>query len=423
MICHIDADAFFASALQRKRPDLKGKKLLALGMGGGCVIAASYEAKACGVKTGMRLVDAKKLCPDAIALPSDFDEALLASRQIEGILQDICPVLQRYSVDEWFLDLVSLPGGLKRDLAAWGKDMQNEILAKTALTVSLGIGESKLLSKMASEYRKPAGLTIVSHTHSSSYGGRGAMQAHPSFLTLERFLQDRPAAAIPGIGKRRELHAEAHGWKTAWSVAHAPPEMILKLFGRPGIVMQRELQGERMEKVEKKRSPPKSISRCRSFPPTTHRDIIYSHLLHHVTYTLIKMRRENLACRLVSVWMRGVIEEGSGRFPHESRESKLPQPMDTEEQLLPYIVHCFEKIFEAGNAYTQVGLALLALHPKGGTQYSLFECPRTMDEAEDMQEAMDTVHKRFGRASLKRGAAMAVRGSKKQHVHLINEYQ
>ena len=76
MLAHIDADAFFASALQRRHPELKGQPLLALGMGGGCVIAASYEAKALGVKTGMRLVEARKLAPKAIAMPSDFSEAL-----------------------------------------------------------------------------------------------------------------------------------------------------------------------------------------------------------------------------------------------------------------------------------------------------------------------------------------------------------
>ena len=127
MIAHIDADAFFASALQRKRPDLVGKPLLALGMGGGCVIAASYEAKAKGVKTGMRLSEARKLCRGAIALPSDFDEALLASRQIEQILQNRCPIIERYSVDEWFLDLKSLPGGLPDNVKYWALELQETI--------------------------------------------------------------------------------------------------------------------------------------------------------------------------------------------------------------------------------------------------------------------------------------------------------
>jgi DNA polymerase-4 len=119
MICHVDADAFFASALQRRQPQLRGKPLLALGMGGGCVIAASYEAKAFGVKTGMPLREARRLCPQAVAMPSDFSEALAASREIESILRDECPLVEQMSVDEWYLDLASLPGAESIDISGW----------------------------------------------------------------------------------------------------------------------------------------------------------------------------------------------------------------------------------------------------------------------------------------------------------------
>ena len=87
MIAHLDADAFFASVLKRKDPSLNGKPLLVTGMGGGCVIAASYEAKAYGVKTGMRLSDAKKLVPNFVVLPSDFKEACVASMALQDIIQ------------------------------------------------------------------------------------------------------------------------------------------------------------------------------------------------------------------------------------------------------------------------------------------------------------------------------------------------
>lgn len=435
MIAHIDADAFFASALQRKRPDLKGKPLLALGMGGGCVIAASYEAKAKGVKTGMRLSEARKLCPKAVALPSDFDEALLASRQIEKILENRCPIIQRYSVDEWFLDLKSIPGGLPDNLKYWAQELQDTVEKSTSLTVSIGIASSKLLAKMASEYVKPAGMTIVWPTHKTGDGacperarsasrtepnkhhpsrGRGA-QGHPSLLTVDVFLQDRVAAAIPGIGKRRDLHCKAHKWKTAWDIATAPQKDIQKLFGRPGLAMQKELLGECLEPVCNESTPPKSISRTRSFSPTRDRDMVYAHLLHHLTYTMLKMRREGLACTSVSVWLR------NGEYTFDQKESKLPQPMDTEEQVLPYVHRCFEKLYEFGVGYTQVGLGLYGLNPKGGTQYSLFENARKIDEAEDIQEAMDTLHARYGREALKRGSAMPVTSAKRQRLNTINE--
>ncbi len=423
MICHIDADAFFASALQRKRPELRGKPLLALGMGGGCVIAASYEAKAKGVKTGMRLSEARRLCPKAIALPSDFDEALLASRQIEQILENRCPVIERYSVDEWFLDLASIVGGIPADLPAWMTELQDTVKRSTELTVSIGAAPSKLLAKMASEYRKPAGATVVMTCQKMQRMQRltsiPSVSSVPSVssassIPLEIFLRDRPAEAIPGIGRRRGLHSEAHGWKTAWDIANAPKNLVRKLFGRPGLAMQRELLGEALENVSIESAPPKSISRTRSFPSTRNREIVYAHLLHHLTYTMLKMRRDGLACRAVSVWLR------SGEYTFDQKESKLPLPMDTEEQVLPYVHRCFETLFEPGNDYTQIGLGLYGLNPKTRTQYSLFEEPQQVHEAENIQEAMDTLHARYGREALKRGAAMAVRGAKKMHLNTIN---
>ncbi|MBM3231488.1 DNA polymerase IV [Candidatus Peregrinibacteria bacterium] len=392
MFAHIDADAFFASALQRRRPDLKGKPLLALGMGGGCVIAASYEAKAFGVKTGMRLSEAKKLCPKAIAIPSDFEEALLASRQIETILGNRCPLIEQYSIDEWFLDLRTLPGGTPANLEHYLRELQKTVGASVGLTISIGAGPSKLLAKMASEYRKPAGVTIIS----------------PPVLSIDDFLRDRTAATIPGIGPRRQLLSTAHGWTTAYDIAHADSVLIKKLLGEPGVDMQRELLGEALTGINENPAPPKSVSRCRSFPSSKDREMVYGHLLHHLTYTMLKMRREGLACRMVSVWMR------DHEYRHRGYTMKLPLPVDTEEQALPYIEKCFARLWENGLRCTQTGLALLDLNPKGGTQFSLFEAPKKTEGAEKVQTALDVLHSKYGRGVIGRGAAMNTAGAGKK---------
>ncbi|HRH92992.1 MAG TPA: hypothetical protein PKV72_00500 [Candidatus Peribacteria bacterium] len=179
-IAHLDADAFFASVIVRKHPQLRGKPVFAIGMGGGCIIAATYEAKSKGVKTGMPLFEARKLCPGAVEMASDFAETGIASAQIESILRDVCPIVEQMSIDEWFLDLATMQGGIPADLAVWAKATQADVLRQTALSVSVGVGPSKTLAKMASEYRKPAGVTNVLDAD------------------IERFLRDRPAAAIPG---------------------------------------------------------------------------------------------------------------------------------------------------------------------------------------------------------------------------------
>src|SRR5207248_2984219 len=148
MIAHIDADSFFASVLQRKHPHLKGKPLIAAGMGGGCVIAATYEAKAKGVKTGMPMREAIKLCPEAIRMPSDFRETGIASQQIEAILSDVCPIIEQYSIDEWFLDLASMVGGIPADPVTWARALQTDVKRRTDIGVSIGVAPSKLLAKM-----------------------------------------------------------------------------------------------------------------------------------------------------------------------------------------------------------------------------------------------------------------------------------
>jgi DNA polymerase-4 len=201
MFSHIDADAFFASVLVRKYPHLRGKPLLALGMGGGCVIAASYEAKACGVRTGMRFREAQALCPGALSMPSDFHEAARASQEIEDILRNTCPFIEQMSVDEWYMDLRGLVGGMPSSLGYWGEEMQTQILRKTGLSVSVGIAETKLLAKMAGEFRKPAGVTVIPVSTCS-----GKLD-----VCRQEFLAQRPAAAIPGIGRKRVRHTDQRG--------------------------------------------------------------------------------------------------------------------------------------------------------------------------------------------------------------------
>jgi len=384
MFAHIDADAFFASVLVRRQPKLRGKPLLALGMGGSCVIAASYEAKACGVRTGMPLAEARRLVPEAIAILSDFTEACTASRQIEEVIAARCPRIERASVDEWYADLTTCVGGKPSDPRAWALQLQEHVRTTVHLTVSAGIAPTKLLAKMASEYRKPAGTAIV---------GEGE-------LGIEQFLRDRPAAAIPGIGRRRHTHTEAHGWRTAWDIAHAPTEELLRLFGMPGKEMQQELLGMPVHRVAEGTRPPKSLSRCRSFRAVRAPGEIRAHVLTHLSRLVLRMRSKNLACNAIAVWLR------TARMDMHGHELRLPQYMQTEEALLPYADACMNHCMRHGTAYTQAGLALLKLKPSGPAQASLFEGMPRADASEAVQQTLDEIRLCFGRGSVVRASTL-----------------
>lgn len=402
MFAHIDADAFFASVLERKNPKLKGQPILALGMGGGFVIAASYPAKAKGVKTGMRLVEARKFCPNAVPVVSDFLESCVVSKDIESILGTYCPRIEKTSIDEWYLDLVSCVGGVPEKLYEWAKQIQTEIKSKIDVSVSIGIAPTKLLAKMAGEYRKPAGITIVVTNPESINSQFSTCGEHSRTILNSQFLSDRPAPAIPGIGSKRSLHAESFKWRTAWDIANAPKDLTRKLFGRPGLEMQDELLGKPVFDVDDNPAPPKSISRCRSFRATKDQDQLFGHVLQHLTYCTLKMRTHNLACKEVMVWIR------DDAYRHFGHPRKLPQLMDTEEQILPYTRWCFKKVHEDSKSYTQVGIALMGLKPPGNTQYSLFDTPESCVKSQNVQKSLDSIRKRYGRDSVLRGRGLVI---------------
>jgi DNA polymerase IV len=384
--CHVDADSFFASVLLRKHPHLRGKPVFALGMGGTFIIAASYEAKAKGVHTGMKLSEALKRVPDAVQMPSDFRETGRASEEIESILTSFTPLIEQMSIDEWYLDLRGVVGGVPEDPDAWAHGVRKTVLRKTGISVSVGIASSKLLAKMAGEYRKPGGVTVINDV-----------------LPIENFLRDRPAAAIPGIGHRRQVHTEARGWKTAWDIASAPTEELQALFGKQGPELQQELLGNALSEVSTASAPPKSVSRARSFRKTRDPSFLWAHLMRHAEYTVLKMRRYDLACRGLSVWLR------DGDYHHEGASVSLPQPASTLDHIAPGLRACFNDVFSPRKTYTQVGLALWHLTPIALEQISLFEDGREVDRRLSLQKTMDELHGRFGRNAITRGSALAVK--------------
>ncbi|MEI8229814.1 MAG: DNA polymerase IV [Candidatus Peregrinibacteria bacterium] len=404
MFAHLDADAFFASVLERMDPKIKGKPILALGAGGGVVIAASYPAKAKGIKTGMRLADARKLCPEAITRLSDFTEACRASEQIEEILRSNAALVEQMSVDEWYVDLRSIVEGIPENPHTWAAAIQKKIALSVGLTVSVGIAPTKLLAKMASEYRKPSGITIVTTDKNVHF----PFPAPPKLPGSEggsifhfQFLRDRPAAAIPGIGRARQVHTASLNWQTAWDIAQANPQTIVHLFGKPGTDMQEELNGRPRFAVVNESPPPKSISRCRSFRNTTDMRMIFGTVMEHAAITILRMRQQGLSCRGVSVWLR------DREYHYYGETIKLPERLDTEERLQSYIKTCFERIRPSCvQGCTQAGLALLELLPRGSAQYSLFEETKTVDKAEEIQRSLDEVRTRFGRGSIVRGTSL-----------------
>ena len=182
-ILHIDMDAFYASVEQRDDPSLRGRPVAVGGSPAerGVVAAASYEARAFGVRSAMPMARAVRLCPSLLIVPPDFQRYREASRRVFSIFESVTPLVEPLSLDEAYLDVTENVWGEKLGLAV-ARRLKAEIREATGLTASAGVAPNKFLAKIASGWKKPDGLTVIAPER------------------VELFLQKLPVDALWGVG-------------------------------------------------------------------------------------------------------------------------------------------------------------------------------------------------------------------------------
>ena len=204
-IIHVDMDAFYASVEQRDNPELKGKPVAVGGGHRGVVAAASYEARKFGIRSAMPSVTARRRCPDLVFVKPRFDVYRSVSHQIRAIFADYTELIEPLSLDEAYLDVTADRTGLG-SARAIAEDIRRRIRAETGLTASAGVSYCKVIAKLASDHRKPDGLTVI---------------------TPERgpdFVASLPVARFHGVGPVTARKMERLGIVTGadlreWSVA------------------------------------------------------------------------------------------------------------------------------------------------------------------------------------------------------------
>jgi len=207
-------DAFFAAVEQKRYPELIGKPIVIGGDGNpmtrGVVSTASYEAREYGIHSAMPLRHAYRLCPKAIFLPVDYDAYVKASEKIKALLRSFTPLLEDVGIDEAFLDITDI------DMAS--EEIANKIKEKireeTGLTCSIGIGPNKLLAKIASDMKKPDGLTIIAPED------------------IQNMIWPLPVRKLWGVGPKTEKRLQDIGIVTIGDLASFPLEKLIGDFGR-----------------------------------------------------------------------------------------------------------------------------------------------------------------------------------------------
>jgi DNA polymerase-4 len=209
-ILHADLDAFFASVEQRDDPALRGLPVI---VGGGVVLAASYEARACGVRSAMGGARARRLCPEAVVVSPRFSAYVQASRDVFAIFEETAPDVEAVSIDEAFLDV----SGLERisGTPEWiARRLRSTIREEVGLPISVGVATTKHLAKVASNAAKPDGLLVVAAGEELA------------------FLHPLPVGRLWGVGPATEARLREHGIVTVGQLAGLPEPVLMTILGR-----------------------------------------------------------------------------------------------------------------------------------------------------------------------------------------------
>ena len=254
IIFHVDMDQFFAAIEEREHPEIRGKPVVVgadpkEGKGRGVVSTCNYEARKYGVRSGMPITRAWKLCPQAVFLPVNYSLYLQVSARIMDVLSKCADRFEPWGMDEAFLDVSSRVKDYEeaRRLAL---EIKKETYEKEKLTCSIGVGPNKLIAKMASDFQKPGGLTIVENKD------------------VKAFLNPLDVDKLLWVGKKTAQKLNELGIKTIGDLALYDPSILVEKFGAIGTQLYLFAQGIDRGEVESP-GPAKSIGRHLTFEKDT----------------------------------------------------------------------------------------------------------------------------------------------------------
>ncbi|MGH3357338.1 MAG: DNA polymerase IV [Nocardioidaceae bacterium] len=378
VILHADLDAFYASVEQRDDARLRGRPVI---VGGGVVLAASYEAKARGVRTAMGGRQALRLCPDAVVVNPRMSAYTAASRAVFEVFGDTTPLVEGLSIDEAFLDV----GGLRRlrgAPSAIAAALRRDVLARVGLPISVGVARTKFLAKVASAVAKPDGLLVV-----------------PTDRELE-FLHPLPVERLWGVGKVTAAALHARHIRTVGDAAALGESELETLVGQAAgrhlHAISRNRDARKVQVGRRRGSVGAQHSLGRSEPTAADLDAVLLALVDRVCRRLRSGRR---TARTVTIRLR------FGDYTRATRSHTMPDSTDRTEVVLDAartLLSTAAPMIEC-EGITLLGVAVSGLDEGAAVQ---LELPLDRIEGAAVDSVLDAVHDRFGPSALTRAVQL-----------------
>jgi DNA polymerase-4 len=372
-ILHADLDAFYASVEQRDNPSLRGRPVI---VGGGVVLAASYEAKACGVRTAMGGAQARALCPRAVVVPPRFSAYTDASKAVFEVFKRTSPLVEALSIDEAFLDVRGLRhiSGTPTEIAM---RLRQEIREEVGLAITVGLACTKFLAKVASGVAKPDGLLVI------PAGGELA------------FLHPLPVERLWGVGKVTAAKLHAHALTSVGQVARLNEETLVTMLGRATGRQLYALSHNRDPRRVTRRQRRRSIGAQRALGRRARSPgELDASLMTLVDRVARRMRKAGRACRTVVLRLR------FDDFARATRSHTLAEATTRTATLLRVArgLLAASGAVIARRGLTLIGISLTNLCDQNAIQLAL-----PFDRTAGLDRALDELRERFGAGAISRG--------------------
>ena len=379
-ILHADLDSFYASVEQRDDPSLRGRPVI---VGGGVVLAASYEAKAFGVKTAMGGQQARRLCPQAIVVPPRMSAYSQASAEVFEVFHDTTPLVEPLSVDEAFLDVSGL-GRVSGTPVEIATQLRADVRERVGLPITVGIARTKFLAKVASQEGKPDGLLLV-----------------PPDRELA-FLHPLPVRRLWGVGAKTAEKLHAHGIETVADVAELNESTLASMvggaMGRQLYALSHNIDRRRVVTGVRRRSvgAQRALGRRGNTMSSAEVDAVVVNLVDRITR---RMRRADRTGRTVVLRLR------FDNFGRVTRSHTMPRATASTEAILAAargLVAAAAPLI-ADRGLTLVGFAVSNIDRDGAQQ---LELPFANTDTNALDSVVDRVRGRYGNTSLTRGVLL-----------------
>ena len=382
-ILHIDLDAFFVSVEQTLVPELYGKPVIVGGRPDrrGVVASASYEARPFGIRAGMPLSQAYKLCPQAIFLHGSFSRYRDASAKFMTILADFSPSLEPAGLDEAYLDITGCDFcGSPRRIAL---SIKERVEKELGLITSVGIASSKVVAKIASDSGKPDGLVEVA-------------------VGQERdFLAPLPVSSLPGVGRKTEQTLKSMAITTIGQLAALPLESVRRCFGTAGVMVHNYANGIDNRKVELP-GEAKSISRETTFAQDTLDHSFLQAILRYLCERVgAELRLHNKQARSITLKLR------YADFETTTRRLSSKEATDVDEIIFTRAVQMLETVLAGKQKLVRLLGVEVSTLVGGGKQLNLIDS--TPQRLEYLDKAIDRIRKKYGFTSIQTGRTLALK--------------